>query len=497
MDVGIVLKFLSSLLFIITLWMLCPFAYSVYTDGADIVPFATSIGIGFFSSLVMMLLSYGSDLKKMGMREAIAAVAFSWIVASGVSGLPYWFHGCAPAYADAFFEAMSGFTTTGSTILADIDSVPRGLLLWRDLTHWLGGMGIIVLTLTIMPLIGVGGFFLYSSESTGMVHERMTPRVQETAVILWLIYLVLSVIQVILLLFGGLTFYDAVTYSMGSISTGGFAPHGKSVAYFDSDYAEWVLTFFMFISGANYALHYHVLRSRTPLTFFKDPEFTFYLLSVSFISLLLAVALYFSGTYGTFYQSLRFGAFQVVSLVTTTGFFSADYELWPGFCKALLFFCLFLGGCAGSTTGGLKHVRLLVLSKHVGRHAMRLLSPRAVIPLRLGDKSLDTNVVSACLAFFALYMFMFAAGTFLVTIYEPNLFVAMSGVACTLGNVGPGFGSIGPTGSFAEQTSEAKWIYSFLMMCGRLELYTVLVLFTGAFWSDGVIMPWSGRQQHD
>ena len=474
--------------------MLCPFSYAVYTDGADTVPFAVSIGIGFLCAFVLLALSFGRDMKKMGMREAIASVALSWVFASAVSGLPYWFHGCAPTYADAFFEAMSGFTTTGSTILADIDAVPKGLLLWRDLTHWLGGMGIIVLTLTIMPLIGVGGFFLYSAESTGIVHERMTPRVQQTAVILWLIYLALSIIQVILLLFSGMGIFDAATYSMGAISTGGFAPHGKSAAYFDSDYVEWVLTFFMFISGANYALHYHVLKSRSLLTFFKDPEFSFYLLSVSVISLIISLALYFTGTYSTFYQSFRFGAFQVVSLVTTTGFFSADYELWPGFCKALLFVCLFLGGCAGSTTGGLKHVRLLVLFKHVGRNSMRMLSPRAIIPLRLGNASLDINVVSACLAFFALYMFMFAAGTFIVTIYEPNLFIAMSGVACTLGNVGPGFGSIGATGSFAAQASEAKWVYSFLMMCGRLELYTVLVLFSRAFWSDGVIMPWSKRE---
>lgn len=493
MDVGIVLRFLSLLTFVVSAWMLCPFLYATFTGGADGSAFAFSVAVGFFVAFALFVSSRKSDIGGMRMREALASVTFSWVVASAISALPYWIHGCAPTYADAFFEGMSGYTTTGSTILPDIDSLPRGILLWRSLTHWLGGMGIIVLTLTIMPLIGTGGFQLYSAEAPGMVHEKLTPRVQQTAMILWLIYLALTVTQTSFLVLCGMSFFDALTHSMGTISTGGFSPRGASVAYFGDARVEWIVVFFMFASGANFVLHYHAIKSRSLKAFFEDPEFRFYLLVVSSMCFTISLALRLSGTYETFAESLRFGTFQVVSLVTTTGFVSADYEIWPVFCKALLFVSLFMGGCAGSTAGAIKQVRLLVLCGHVKRQLLRTLSPRAIVPLRVGDVSLEINVVSSCLAFFALYVFMFVGGTFLVSFYEPNLFTAMSGVAATLSNVGPGFGSLGATGNFSAQANTAKWIYSFLMLCGRLELYTVLMLFPSVFWRDGVVLSRGNR----
>ena len=388
---------------------------------------------------------------------------------------------------------MSGFTTTGSTILTDMEALPPGLLLWRDLTHWLGGMGIIVLTLTIMPLLGIGGFQLFSAEVPGLIHEKMTPRVQQTAVILWCIYLALTIAETILLMFGGMGFFEAIMHSMGTIATGGFSPRNISVAYYESAYIDWVITFFMFFSGANFALQFQAIRGRSLKLFFRDPEFCFYLCSVSAISLLVSVGLYLSETYDGFFESLRFGAFQVVSFVTTTGFVSADYELWPIFPQALLFACLFFGGCAGSTTGGIKQIRLLILGRHIGRQLQRTLSPRAVLPLRVGKKSLELNLVASCLAFFALYMLVFTIGVFCVTLFEPDLLTAISAVATTLGNVGPGFGKVGGLDNFSEQAIAAKWIYSFLMLCGRLEMYTVLILFSRAFWSDGII--WSEHEK--
>lgn len=488
MKIRIVMRFLSFLTFIICMWMFCPLIYSICNSGGDRMPFAASIALGLSLASLLFYLTRGVDMSKMRAREALASVALSWIIASAVSGLPFYIHGSAPTYADAFFEAMSGYTTTGSTILQNVDAVPRGLLLWRGLTHWLGGMGIIVLTLTIMPLAGVGGFQLFSAEVPGMVHEKITPRVQETAVILWLIYLGLTAIQTLLLLLGGMGIFDAITHSMGTISTGGFSPHTSSVAHFNNAYFEWVITFFMFISGANFVLHFHALRTRSLKTFLDDPEFSFYLATVFTICFLTSTGLYFTGTYSTLHDSFRFGSFQVVSLVTTTGFVSANYEIWPFLSKALLFICLFLGGCAGSTSGAIKQIRLLVLFRHTARQFIRMLSPRAVIPLRVGKKAIEFDVVSSCLAFFGLYIIVFATGIFLITLYEPGLFTAISGVAATLGNVGPGFGSLGAAGNFASQATPAKWIYSFLMLCGRLELFTVLALFTRAYWSDGVTL---------
>ncbi|MDR3331191.1 MAG: TrkH family potassium uptake protein [Synergistaceae bacterium] len=488
MRIGVVVKFLGFLLLVISAWMLAPLIYTAINGGDDILSFVETLTVSGSVSLLFILVSRRVKMSEMGMREAMASVTLSWVAASAVSGLPYWFHGSAPMYADAFFEAMSGYTTTGSTILTDIDSAPGGLILWRGLTHWLGGMGIIVLTLTLMPLIGVGGFQMYRAEVPGMVHEKLTPRVQGTAVILWLIYMALTVVLTALLMIGGMDFLDAVTHSMGTISTGGFSSKSASLAFYDSAYFDWVITFFMFLSGANFVLHFHAIKRRSLRCFFEDPEFSFYSVLIISIGLAVSSGLYLSGTYSTLSDSLRFGFFQVVSLVTTTGFISADYDLWPYFIKSMLFICLFMGGCAGSTSGSIKQVRLLVMSSHIARHISRILSPRSIAPLRIGARSLDSGVVSSCFAFLGLYAVVLAAGAFVISLFEPDLFTAISGAATTLGNVGPGFGVIGPTMNFAGQATGAKWTYSFLMLCGRLEFFTVLILFTRAFWRGGAAL---------
>lgn len=488
MRVSIVVKFLGVLTFVISIWMFVPLIYAAANRGDDVVPFAKSIALGLATAASLYFFGKNADMAKMGMREAMAAVALSWVAASAVSALPYWLHGSVPTYTDGFFESMSGYTTTGSTILSNIEWVPKGLLLWRGLTHWLGGMGIIVLTLTMMPLVGVGGFQLYSAEVPGLVHERITPRVRQTAAVLWLIYLGLTVFLTFLLLLGGMTFFDAATHAMGTISTGGFSPHNNSLAYYGSSYIDWTITFFMFLSGANFALHFQAIRGKSLAAFWRDAEFRFYTACVSVLCLLIAIALAWNGTYRSFLESLRFGSFQVVSLLTTTGFVSANYETWPYFPKSILFLCLFLGGCAGSTSGGIKQIRLLVLLRHVCRQFTRALAPRAVLPLKVGDRAIELDVLSSCLAFFGLYVMLFAGGIFFVSLYEPDLFTAISGVAATLGNAGPGFGRLGAAGDFSSQAMPAKWIYAFLMLCGRLELYTVLILFTRAYWDEGVIL---------
>jgi trk system potassium uptake protein TrkH len=488
LKVGVVVKFLGFLVLVITAWMAVPMIYAIAAGGDDVPSFLKSFVISLTVSFLLILASRRAKMERIGTKEALASVALSWIAASAVSALPYWFHGSAPTYADSFFEAMSGFTTTGSTILKDIDATPKGLLLWRGLTHWLGGMGIIVLTLTVMPLLGVGGFQMYKAEVSGMEHEKLTPRVRSTAMILWLIYMTITVVLTMLLLAGGMDAYNAVTHSMSTISTGGFSPLGASVSAFDNAYFEWVITFFMFIAGVNFSLYYHAIRERSLSSFISDPEFKFYLAMVSALCLAVSAWLYANRACDSIAGSLRFGFFQVVSLISSTGFMSADYDQWPSFTKFLLFLCLIVGGCAGSTSGGIKQIRLLVMFRHVGRQIRKASSPRAILPLQVGGESLRAEVISSCLAFLGLYLIVFSVGVVLISFSEPDLFTSMSGVAATLGNIGPGFGSVGPTMNFASQTQFAKWVYSFLMLCGRLELYTVLALFTRDFWRGGIVL---------
>jgi trk system potassium uptake protein TrkH len=405
----------------------------------------------------------------------------SWIAASAVSALPYWFHGSAPTYTDAFFESMSGFTTTGVTIFPALDAMPKCLLMWRAMTHWLGGIGIIALTLVMTPVAGGSGFQLFSAESTGITHEKFTPRTRQTVICLWLIYIAFTAALCVLLMAGGMSFFDAVAHSIAAISTGGFSTHSRSVAYFGSAYFEWVITIFMFLSGANFLLYFRAMKDLSLKSFFTDREFLFYFFSVSGITLMLSFNLYFSGARDSFLTSLRYGAFQVTSFVTTTGFISANYDEWPEFARALLFICLFLGGCAGSTSGGIKQVRVMIILRHIRGHLSRVINPRSMSVPLVGETSADSAAASSCLAFFGLYLVVFACGAFAVSLFENDIATSLSGAASALGNVGPAFGSLGASDNFSEQAQAAKWIYSFLMFCGRLELYTVLTLFSGTF----------------
>jgi trk system potassium uptake protein TrkH len=414
----------------------------------------------------------------------LASVAMSWITASAIGALPYWFYGAAPTYTDAFFESMSGFTTTGATIFPNLDSLPKCLLAWRALTHWLGGMGIIVLTLAMMPSAGKGGLQMFGAESTGITPEKLTPRLQQTALYLWLIYMALTAALIILLSAGGMSVFDALAHSMAAISTGGFSTHSLNTAYFHSAYHEWILTLFMFLSGANFVLHFKALKGLSLKSFVTDPEFLFYSASVSAITLMLSANLYFTGAYSSFMVSLRTGAFHVMSFMTTTGFVSANYDRWPSFSRALLFICLFLGGCAGSTAGGIKQIRLMIMLGHARRHLSRILNPRSVAVLPAGESQLDSAAISSCFAFFGLYFLVFVCGAFAVSLFGNDIITSLSGAASALGNVGPAFGRLGASDNFSKQAQAAKWIYSFLMFCGRLELYTVLALFSGTFRRD-------------
>ena len=481
MRLRIVAKFLGLLLGVVTLWMLWPLGWALWDHTADRDALGLSMICGFAAAGGLFFLGRRGKASDMGLREAFAAVTLSWIAASAVGALPFWIGGAVPTYTDAFFETMSGFTTTGSTVLRDIEAVPRGILFWRSLTHWLGGMGIIVLTLAVLPVLGMGGVQLFRAEVPGPVPEKLTPRVQQTALLLWGVYVLLSLVQTVLLMAGGMSLFDALTHMFGTMATGGFSPYNASVGHFSSPYLQWVIILFMFLSGANFALHYLALTGR-PGAFLRDPEFRFYVLVTLGASALTLLFLSGASLYPDLEERVRASAFQVVSILTTTGFATADYEKWPYVVQFLLLLLMFVGGCAGSTGGAMKNVRLLVLCRHVGHELFLLLHPRAVVPLRLGGQALEPRLVSAIGAFFALYAGVVALGTLGVCAFGVDTLTALSGTICTLGNVGPGLGQVGPAENFSGIPGGAKWIFSAAMLMGRLELFTVAVLLHPACW---------------
>ena len=482
MRLPIVSKVLSLISLVVTLSMLWPLAWALWDGGADVYPFIHSVAAGLAASAILFLLGRDADYADIGIREAFAVVTFSWIVASAVGGLPFLLHGTVPTFTDAFFEAMSGFTTTGASVLSDIEANPRGILFWRDLTHWLGGMGIIVLSLAILPFLGVGGMQLFKAEVPGPIPEKLTPRVQQTALLLWGVYVLMTVVQTILLMLGGMNFFESLTHTFGTVATGGFSPLNKSVGQYNSAYFDWVITIFMFLSGANFTLHYLFLTGKWNV-YRRDEEFRFYTIVTLAAILVVVVLLMRSGTYSSVTEALRYAAFQVVSMMTTTGFVTADFETWHAGAQAILVLMMFFGGCAGSTGGGIKHLRILISMRHVRVELQRILHPRGILSCRLGGRRLQEDIIASVTSFFILFIVIFAIATLMMACVGLDVVSAFTSVAATLGNVGPGLGSVGPMDNYSGVPFAGKWILSLCMLLGRLELYTVVILLFPGTWT--------------
>nr|WP_152734615.1 potassium transporter TrkG [Marinifilum sp. N1E240] len=434
-------------------------------------------------TLVVGSLSYltSKGVKKdLGKREGYIIVSLVWVVFSIFGCLPYLFSGAIPNVTNAFFETMSGFTTTGSSILNNIEELPHGILFWRSLTQWMGGMGIIVMFLAILPTLGIGGRELFVAEVPGPAPDKLTPRIKETARNLWGLYMLFTLIQTILLFAGGMTFFDAINHSLTTMATGGYSTKQASVGFFTSPYLQYVIIFFMFVAGTNFTLSYAVITGKAT-KIFKDEEFRFYTIVVLLFSLLIAVGLFAAGNISG-EQAFRDSLFTVVSIITTTGYATADYLLWTPFLGMLIFVLFFVGGSAGSTGGGVKVVRILLLFKNSFYELKRLVHPNAVIPIRYNKHVVDQKTVTNILAFFVFYVIIFMISSILMSLWTPDIYSAFSAVATTLGNIGPGFGEVGPMENFYKLPDLAKWFLAFLMMLGRLELFTVLVLFSPSFW---------------
>ena len=478
MNITLTLRILGALLLFLAIALLLPVPCSwLYGDGAAGAFILSAVISAACGGLLYSQFRSETDLS---VREGFAVVTFGWTFFALFGALPFVFTGAVPSYINAFFETMSGFTTTGSTILTDIEALPPSLLLWRSLTQWLGGMGIIVLSLAILPMLGVGGMQLFKAEVPGPTADRLKPRIQDTAKLLWGVYVLLTGAEVVLLMAGGMSLFDSVNHSFATMATGGFSTRNASVAAYGSAYIDWVITGFMFLAGVNFSLHYLALRGKIG-DFIRNEEFLFYTVLVV-AGTCLVVLLNMGGTYPDLLENLRYSAFQVVSIMTTTGFGTADYELWPVLCQYLLVFTMFIGGCAGSTGGGIKVARILLLFKHAQVQVYRLIHPRAVRLVKLGDRPVDKEVMQSILGFFALYMGVFVAASFIMAGLGMDLPSAGASVIATLSNIGPGLGSVGPVDNFAHVPAVGKLVLAFCMLLGRLELFTVLVLVFPSFW---------------
>ena len=478
MNVTLTLRTLGALLLFLAVALLVPVPCALFCGDGTAAAFLLSAAICAICGGV--LYKFFRSERDLSVREGFAIVTFGWLAFALFGALPYVIDGGIPSYVDAFFETMSGFTTTGSTILTDIEALPPSLLFWRSLTQWLGGMGIIVLSLAILPMLGVGGMQLFKAEVPGPTADRLTPRIQDTAKLLWGVYVLLTAIETGLLMAGGMTFFDAINHSFTSMATGGFSTRNASIAAFDSAFIDWVITLFMFLAGANFSLHYLALCGRLG-DFWRNEEFRFYLwLTLGGTGLLTLFNL--AGPYADVGDSLRYSAFQIVSIMTTTGYATADYELWHVFCQYLLVACMFIGGCAGSTGGGMKVARVLLLFKHAHVQLYRLIHPRAVRLVKLGNRPVDKDVMQSILGFFALYMGIFVGASLIMAALGMDLVSAGSAVVTALGNVGPGLGTVGPVQHFGHVHPVGKLVLALCMLLGRLELFTVLVLFIPSFW---------------
>ena len=477
---GLVISRVGLILVAIAAFMLTPIPFSLYYGTDDIKAILLSAAITAAAGFLMYRLHPEED--EVGHKEGILIVTLGWVAAAGFGGLPFYFYGTFPTYTDAYFEAMSGFTTTGASVLADIEAQPAGILFWRDLTHWVGGMGIVVLSLAVLPLLGAGGMQLYKAEVPGPTADKLVPRVRETAKRLYLVYSIISAAEVLLLLAGGMSLFDSLTHMFGTMGTGGFSPKNASVGAYDSAYIDVVISAFMFIAGANFLLHYHSIMRGDFSVYAKDEEFKFYSVVVGFFILTITANLVLNKIYPSVLTALRHATFSVVSIITTTGFVTVDFEKWPPYGHYVLLFLMFLGACAGSTGGAIKCVRAWLLLKIAYGQLFRIVHPKAIRNVWYNGRIVPPEVLQGVQSMSLLYMTVFVLASLALAWLGKDIITAISAVAATLGNVGPGLGAVGPVDNYAHFSIPAKWICSFCMLVGRLEVYSVIVLLVPEFW---------------
>jgi len=474
---------LSTLLLVTGGSLILPIICSLFYAEDDLASLCISMAVIVAGGLLLRF--FFRKIDELSVKEGLFTATIGWVIISGLSALPFVIHGSIPSFTDAFFEMMSGYTTTGATILEDIEALPHGLLFWRSQTHLLGGMGFLTLTIIFLPH-GMGGVRLFRAESSPgqiITRDKFIARNRDAMIWLWVIYLGLNALQTTLLTLGGMDLFDSLCTAFGTVSTSGYSPKNESIAFYQSSYVDWVTISFMFLGGVTFVLFYQLLKGCFS-DVVKNTELRWYIAFVMIFSLAVSVNLWFSDTYSGFAESLRFGTFQTVSLLTTTGFTTADYELWPQAAQMFLFAVCFIGACAGSTTSGIKVVHYAVIWKYLYASIKRIyLQPMSVVTVKLNDKPVEQAVIDLAVCYFIINSLLVLFGGCVMTISDDlDYLSAMSAVIASLMNIGPGFGAVGPSENYAFISDFGKWFLSWNMLVGRLEMFSALVVFLPAFW---------------
>lgn len=478
-----VFRTMGALLLIEAVFMTLALGVSLWYGEADSDVFLFSTIVTLLAGVIGLLIGRRAE-SRMGEREGYLIVAMVWVVFSTFGLLPYYLSGQVPSFTDAWFESMSGFTTTGATIIPDLDVITHGLLFWRSLTQWIGGMGIIVLSIAILPIFGLNGMQLYAAEVSGLTYEKVSPRIADTAKMMWSIYVLLTITEVAALWLCGMDVFDAVCHSFSTIATGGFSTHNNSLEYYDSAAIHYTVTFFMFISGINFVLLIYLLRGKAR-NFFQDEELRWYSVAVLMFTVMLTIGLYIArpGWTGLHMErAFRDSIFTVISAMTSTGYTISDYMYWPVVAWVVIFFLMLTGACAGSTAGGIKWVRLAIIMKNGVAEFQRRIHPNAIIPVKLNEKNVPQQTINNIMAFLIFYIFIIVITVVIFSATGVNFDESIGAAVSAIGNVGISIGQFGPAGTYAEFPVVAKWVMSFVMLIGRLEIFTVLLLFTRALW---------------
>ncbi|NVK53259.1 MAG: TrkH family potassium uptake protein [Flavobacteriaceae bacterium] len=493
LNIKIIYRFLGLTAILNGIFMFIAVPFSIYHQeaakfgilNAGIVTVAIGLLLYFFNKPT------STNIQK---KEGYLIVTLGWLILSVTGMLPYLFSGAIPNITNAFFETLSGYSTTGSSILTDIESMPKGILFWRSATHWIGGMGIIVLTIAILPLLGIGGMQLFMAEAPGPSTDKLHPRISDTAKRLWLIYVSLTLTEFLLLRVAGMTWFDAINHAMATMSTGGFSTKNASLAHYNAlPFVQYIVIAFMFIAGTNFVLSYFALKGKIK-KIFESEEFKYYFFGTLLLTAVITVIILFfqdpnlqtaikhPKVWGATESAIRHSLFSVISVITTTGFVSADFTMWSFFATGIFFSLFFVGGSAGSTSGGVKIVRHIVMLKNSFLEFKKALHPNAIVPVRYDGKTVNQTIVFNIISFFIIYMCIFVVSSTILTFFGLDFISALGAAASSLGNIGPAVGSVSPVDNFAHLSVGAKWFCSFLMLIGRLELFTVLILFSPFFW---------------
>ena len=463
--------------------MALPLIFSLYYNEGDL--FALSISAVITTVLGLPLWWFFRKYHELNIKDGFFIAVFGWMLVSAVSALPFMIHGSIPSFTDGFFEMMSGYTTSGATILTDIEAVPRGLLFWRSETHLLGGMGFLTLTVIFLPH-GMGGLRIFRAESSpGQVitKEKFQPRNRDTMIWLWGIYLALNLLETLMLCAGGMSLFESLCHAFGTVSTSGYSPKNASIGHYGNAYFDWVITLFMFLGGMTFMLFYHMLKGNWQAVK-VNTEFRWYVGFLLFFCGAVSLILWKDNTYASLTDAIRYGTFQIMSILTTTGFTPADYEQWPQAAQMFIYASCFIGACAGSTTSGIKVVHYVIIWKFMVASIKKIFfQPMSVISIRLNDRPVDRIIVDLSICYFIVNIFLvLGGGCFMVLVDDMDYVTGMSSVIATLMNIGPGFGAVGPADNYAHISDVGKWFLSYMMLVGRLEMFSALVIFYPSFW---------------